>query len=327
MTWPGIQPTGTPHIGNYVSAISNWVKLQQRYPNNVLLSIVDLHSITVPQSKDELRKNILNMAACLLGCGVDPAKTILFQQSMVPYHTELAWILSCLCTLPRIEKLAQWKDKKSKVKEPSVGLLTYPILQAADIMLYKSTLVPVGEDQTQHIELTRDLARAFNRVHGVVFPDCKMLAGEVSKIRSLRNPLVKMSKSEANEKSRINLTDTPDEIREKIKKAVTDLTSEVTYDPDNRPGVSNLIEIHLALSDLSVDEVVEESYLQAEDTGIYKQRLAQVIIDKLAPIRQQILQYQADPGYLAQVLQAGAERASAIAEQTMAEVRLMVGHR
>ncbi|KAK0053595.1 tryptophan--tRNA ligase mitochondrial-like isoform X1 [Biomphalaria pfeifferi] len=323
----GIQPTGIPHLGNYVGAISNWLMLQNRYSGSMLLSIVDLHSITVPQQQQELRQNIINMTACLLGCGIHTSKTIIFQQSMVPYHTELAWILSCICTIPRIQKLAQWKEKQSKIKEPSVGLLTYPILQAADIMLYKSTLVPVGEDQTQHLELTRDLSRSFNRLHGVLFPECKILLGDVGRIKSLRNPTSKMSKSEPNDKSRIDLTDSPDVIKMKVKKAVTDFTSQISYDPDNRPGVSNLIDIHMALTDLSHDEVVEESFLQAEDTSLYKERLAEVIIEKLSPIRKEILRLQADKGYLLDVLRKGSEKASTIAENTIKDVRQYVGLR
>ncbi|CAG5135823.1 unnamed protein product, partial [Candidula unifasciata] len=305
----GIQPTGIPHIGNYAGAVSNWVKLQHQYPDNILLSIVDLHSITLPQNCEHLRQNTLDMTACLLACGIDPEKTILFQQSLVPAHTELAWILSCLCTVPRLQRLPQWKEKKEKVKDPSVGLLTYPVLQAADIMLYKASLVPVGEDQIHHIELTRDLTR------------------EVPKIRSLRNPLNKMSKSDVNVNSRIELLDTPDQIKEKIKKAVTDFTSEVTYDPENRPGVSNLVEIHMALTELSVDEIVEESFLCAENTDMYKQRLAEVIIEKLSPIRAQVLRYQKDPKYLLDVLHSGAAKASVLADKTMTEVRRLVGLR
>ncbi|KAH9524994.1 Tryptophan--tRNA ligase, mitochondrial [Bulinus truncatus] len=323
----GIQPTGMPHLGNYIGAMSSWVKLQRKYSGNMFLSIVDLHSITVPQKQQELRQNILDMTACLLGCGIDPAQTVIFQQSMVPYHTELAWILSCLCSVPRIQKLAQWKEKQSKVKEPSVGLLTYPILQAADIMLYKSTLVPVGEDQTQHIELTRDLSRAFNRSLGVLFPECKILMGEVARIKSLRNPASKMSKSEPNEKSRIDLTDSPDIIKSKVKKAVTDFTSLISYDPENRPGVTNLIDIHVALTDLTHDEVVEESFLKAEDTSLYKERLAELIIEKLSPIRNEILKLQNEPGYLLDVLRKGSEQASAIGESTIKEVRQLVGCR
>ncbi|XP_012942244.1 tryptophan--tRNA ligase, mitochondrial isoform X2 [Aplysia californica] len=273
------------------------------------------------------RQNILDMTACLLACGIEPEKTILFQQSLVPLHSELAWILGCLCSVPRLQRLPQWKEKKSSVKEPSVGLLTYPILQAADILLYKSTLVPVGEDQTQHIELTRDLARAFNRLHGTVFPECKMLSGEVPKIRSLRNPTSKMSKSEANSKSRIDLLDSPEVILEKCRKAVTDFTSEISYDPEGRPGVSNLIEIHMAMADLTEDEIVEESFLLAEDTGMYKMRLAGIIAESLAPVRERVIAYRKDPDFLTDVLKEGAAKASLIAEETMEDVRRLVGFR
>ncbi|RUS88970.1 hypothetical protein EGW08_003306 [Elysia chlorotica] len=247
---------------------------------------------------------------------------------MVPQHTELAWILSCTCSLPRIQRMAQWKEKKTLVKDPSVGLLTYPILQAADILLYKSTLVPVGEDQTQHLELTRDLAKSFNGRYGTVFPECSMLAGEVAKIRSLRSPTSKMSKSEPSDKGRIELTDSPESITEKLKKAVTDFTSELTYDPVNRPGVSNLLEIHLALcDDLDLEDILEDSFLRAEDTGQYKRRLAEIIAEKLAPIRAETIRLRDDRGYLLGVLKDGADRASGIAARTMEEVRHRVGLR
>ncbi|GFR87510.1 tryptophan--tRNA ligase, mitochondrial [Elysia marginata] len=328
LVFTGIQPTGVPHIGNYVGAISQMVRLQQTYKDRMLLSVVDLHALSIPQDPSLLRSNILDLTACLLACGIDPKHTILFQQSMVPHHTELAWILFCNCSVPRLQRMAQWKEKKATIKEPSVGLLTYPILQAADIMLYKSTLVPVGEDQTQHIELTRDLSRAFNSRYGLVFPECDMLAGEIPKIRSLRNPSNKMSKSEPSEKSRIELTDSPEVIAEKIKKAVTDFTSELTYDPVNRPGVSNLLDIHLALcDDIDLEDILEDSFLSAEDTGLYKQRLSQVVAEKLAPIRAEAIRLRADEGHLLEVLGDGADRASQIASETMAEVKTKLGLR
>ncbi|GFN93738.1 tryptophan--trna ligase, mitochondrial-like [Plakobranchus ocellatus] len=304
------------------------VHLQQKYRGQILLSVVDLHALSIPQDPHLLRKNILDMTACLLACGINPKETILFQQSMVPQHTELAWILFCTCSVPRLQRMTQWKEKKETTKDPSVGLLTYPILQAADIMLYKSTLVPVGEDQIQHIELTRDLSKNFNQHYGPVFPECSMLTGEVPKIRSLRNPSNKMSKSEASERSRIDLTDSPDLIVEKIKKAVTDCTSELSYDPVNRPGVSNLLDIHLALfDDIDLDDILEESILNAEDTGLYKQRLGQLVAEKLSPIRENVLRLQADPGYLIEVLKDGAKRASDIANVTLNEVKIKLGLR
>lgn len=326
MVFTGIQPTGVPHLGNYVGAISQMVHLQKYYKDRILLSVVDLHALSIPQDPQLLRSNIFDLTACLLACGINPRDTILFQQSMVPQHAELAWILFCSCSVPRLQRMTQWKEKKSIIKDPSVGLLTYPILQAADIMLYKSTLVPVGEDQTQHLELTRDLTRAFNARFGHIFPECSMLASEITKIRSLRNPTAKMSKSESSEKSRIDLTDSPALIAEKLKKAVTDLTSDLTYDPVNRPGVSNLIDIHLALcDDMDLEDVLEESFLRAEDTGQYKQRLGQIVAEKLAPIREEALRLQADPAYLLSVLKDGGERASQIACETLKQVKTQLG--
>ncbi|KAK3791471.1 hypothetical protein RRG08_046623 [Elysia crispata] len=328
LVFTGIQPTGIPHLGNYVGAIKQMVNLQHRYTGSILLSVVDLHALSTPQDPKLLRSSILDLTACLLACGINPKDTILFQQSMVPQHTELAWILFCNCSLPRLQRMAQWKEKQTLVKDPGVGLLTYPILQAADIMLYKSTLVPVGEDQTQHIELTRDLSKAFNIRYGPVFPECSMIAGEVPKIRSLRNPSKKMSKSEQSEKGRIELTDSPDKIADKIKKAVTDFTSELTYDPINRPGVSNLLDIQLALyDDIDLDDILEDSFLRAEDTGQYKVRLSQLVADKLAPIREETIRFQADTGYLMDVLRDGADRASNIAAETLDEVKRNVGLR
>ncbi|XP_076466760.1 tryptophan--tRNA ligase, mitochondrial-like [Babylonia areolata] len=322
----GIQPTGVPHLGNYVGAVRNWVELQQTF-DSMLLCVVDLHSITLPQDPALLRQNILDMTACLLACGIDPNKTILFQQSRVMQHTQLAWILGCLCTLPRLEHLPQWKEKSEKTKEPGLGLFTYPVLQAADILLYKATAVPVGEDQIHHIELTRHLARGFNRKYGPLFPHCKALTGEVPKIRSLRNPLAKMSKSESNPLGRIELTDTPDQIAEKIRKAVTDCISEVTYDPEGRPGVSNLIDIHTALTGQFPEDVCEEAFLKAQDTGGFKATVTEVVVEKLRPISDGVRRLQGDRGYLEGVLQAGADRAEVIAEQTLREVNEALGLR
>ncbi|XP_067674290.1 tryptophan--tRNA ligase, mitochondrial-like [Haliotis asinina] len=318
----GIQPTGIPHLGNYVGAIKNWVQLQKKY-DDVIFSIVDLHSITVPQDPAVLRENILDMTACLLACGIDPGKSILFQQSAVCQHAELNWILSSLCTLPRLNHLPQWREKSERMKDPSVGLFTYPILQTADIIVYKATEVPVGEDQRHHIELARDLAKAFNRTFQVMFPRPELLSSEVPRIKSLRHPENKMSKSEPNAKGRIDLTDSPDEIREKIKKAVTDVTAELTYDPEERPGVSNLIDIHSSLTGLLQEEICEENMLLSKSD--YKAMLADIVIEQLAPIRENVLKLKGDRSHLQQVLESGNERAREIAEETMKEVKKAVG--
>ncbi|KAK6168875.1 hypothetical protein SNE40_020043 [Patella caerulea] len=318
----GIQPTGIPHIGNYVGAIRNWLKLQKKY-QRVILSIVDLHSITTPQNPERLRENIFDMTACLIACGVDLQRCILFQQSSVSQHAELAWILGCMCTLPRLQQLPQFKQKSDKLKDVGVGLFTYPILQAADILLYKSTLIPVGKDQLQHIELARHLARTFNRTTEVLFPNPIEMIGHIPKIQSLRNPANKMSKSEENTLGRIDLTDSPDNIREKVKKAKTDFTSRVTYDPDNRPGVANLIKIHEALTGDTPEDICEDALLL--DTARYKLKLAEIIIEKLKPIRENYIQLKSDRGYLKTVLEAGQLKAIQIAEATFSEVKKAIG--
>ncbi|XP_018429895.1 PREDICTED: tryptophan--tRNA ligase, mitochondrial [Nanorana parkeri] len=235
----GIQPTGIPHLGNYLGALQSWAKLQDDF-GSVLYSIVDLHSITVPQDPATLRESVLDMAACLLACGIDPEKSILFQQSLVPEHAELGWVLGCVTSMPRIRNLYSWRIKSQTQKnEGSVGLFTYPVLQAADILLYKSTHVPVGDDQLQHMELTQDTARIFNHRYGQLFPIPKTLTTDFKKIRSLRDPAAKMSKSDPQRLATVRLTDPPDEITLKFRKAVTDCTSEVTFDPEGRPGVSD----------------------------------------------------------------------------------------
>ncbi|XP_025098211.1 tryptophan--tRNA ligase, mitochondrial-like [Pomacea canaliculata] len=322
----GIQPTGIPHIGNYIGAIKNWVMLQKKY-DSVIFCIVDLHSITVPQEPKVLRQNILDMTACLLACGIDPEKSILFLQSHVQEHAELAWLLGCLCTLPRLQHLPQWKEKSQKIKEPGLGLFTYPVLQAADILLYKATDVPVGEDQIHHIELTRYLAKSFNRNFNTIFPRCRALTGESPKIRSLRNPEGKMSKSDPNPLSRIELTDSPKDITEKIKKAVTDFTSEVSYDPDRRPGVSNLIDIHMGVTELCAEEICENAFLNALTTAMYKATVAEAVIEHLKPISDSIQRLKNDPGHLEKVLKTGQERAQAIAQDTIMEVKQAMGLR
>ncbi|ESP01075.1 hypothetical protein LOTGIDRAFT_200474 [Lottia gigantea] len=322
----GIQPTGIPHIGNYVGAIKNWLQLQKKY-DSMILSVVDLHSITLPQNPETLRENIYDMTACLLACGIDSDKCILFQQSTVPQHTQLAWILGCICTLPRLEHLAQWKEKSEKNKDVGTGLLTYPILQSADILLYKATDVPVGKDQIQHIELSRDLAKSFNTKFGVLFPKPQELLGPLPKIKSLKNPKNKMSKSEINPMGRIDLTDEPDQIREKIKKAVTDSTSEITYDPENRPGVANLIEIHEALTGDFAEDICETAMLESMDTHKYKLLLTDIVIEKLKPIREEFFRLQKDRHHLDTVLEKGRLNASEIAEVTYKEVTKLVGFR
>uniref|UniRef100_A0A3B3QVM8 Tryptophan--tRNA ligase, mitochondrial n=1 Tax=Paramormyrops kingsleyae TaxID=1676925 RepID=A0A3B3QVM8_9TELE len=318
----GIQPTGVPHLGNYLGALESWVGLQENY-SSILYSIVDLHSITVPQDPAQLRKNILDVTASLLACGIDPSRVILFQQSQVSEHAELCWILGCLTSMPRLRHLPQWKIKSKQKNEGSVGLYTYPVLQAADILLYRSTHVPVGEDQVQHLELAQDTARIFNNQYGEIFPEPQALLSSMRKVKSLRDPTSKMSKSDSQKLATVHLTDSPEDIVLKFRKAVTDFTSEVTYDPERRPGVSNLVAIHAAVTGLSVEAVVEQAH--GLDTARYKQVVADTVVQKLTPIRDQIQKLRADVGYLETVLAHGASRARELAAPVLRQVQKLVG--
>lgn len=320
----GIQPTGSIHLGNYLGAISQWVKLQKQN-ENLILSIVDLHSITLPHDPKKLSSNILELTATLLGCGLDPSKIILFQQSTVPAHAELCWCLGCISTMARLAHLPQYKEKSASLKNIPLGLFVYPVLQAADILSYKATHVPVGEDQVQQIQLCQELARIFNHRFGETFPipHTVITSSEYGRIRSLRDPSKKMSKSDPDEKSRICLTDSPDTIVKNIKKAVTDFTSEVTYDLDNRPGVSNLISIHSFVTGKSIDEICREA--ENIDTGKYKLVVADAVVAYIQPIQERISQLLNDQGYLLGVLADGTEKASVIANTTLKEVHEKLG--
>lgn len=323
----GIQPTGTLHIGNYFGAVQNWVKLQNE-KKDVIFSIVDLHSITLPQDPKTLHFSILQMTATLLACGIEPSKCILFQQSKVPEHTLLGWVLGTLTTMARLYHFPQYKEKSAALRDIPLGLFVYPVLQAGDILLYKATHVPVGDDQQQHLHLAQHLVHCFNNKYGNTFPLPQNVVvsdtgAQGGKIRSLREPEKKMSKSHTDPKSRIDISDSPDVILTKIKKAVTDFTSEVTYDQVNRPGVSNLIDI---LS-LSTGKTVQEICAEASnlDTGRFKVLVADVLIEKLSPIRNRLQQLMDSPEYLEKVLDTGASQAKEIAENTWSEVSQKIG--
>ncbi|XP_074665585.1 tryptophan--tRNA ligase, mitochondrial isoform X3 [Strix aluco] len=292
----GIQPTGTPHLGNYLGAIQNWVNLQEEC-SSVLYSIMDMHSLTMPKEPAVLRQNILDTTAAILACGIDPKKCFLFRQSLM--------------------------KRASQNNEGTVGLLTYPVLQAADILLYKSTHVPVGEDQVLHLELAQDIAQHFNKKYGEFFPVPKAILSTTKKIKSLRDPTVKMSKSDPQKLATVNIADSPDEIVLKFRKAVTDFTSEVTYDPASRPGVSNLVSIHAAVTGLSIKEVLHQS--AGLDTAHYKMVVAESVIQKFAPIRNEIKKLQEDKSHLIKVLEDGAEKAKELAAPIYQEIRRLVG--
>ncbi|KAL3280904.1 hypothetical protein HHI36_004131 [Cryptolaemus montrouzieri] len=320
----GIQPTGMIHLGNYLGAIVQWKKLQDDN-EDVILELADLHSITLPQDPKTLSKNILEMTATLLACGINPDKVLLFQQSMVSTHSEISWLLGCICTMARLNHLPTFKEKSASLKDIPLGLYIYPVLQAADILAYKATHVPVGEDQFQHIQLTQDLAKMFNNRYGYCFPIPHAIVtdNDTSRLKSLRQPLKKMSKSDPDPKSRICLLDKPEDIAMKLKKAVTDFISEVTYDPENRPGVSNLLSIHSFLSNKTIDEICRES--QGLNTGQYKTSVADAIIAHIQPIQKEYYSLLSDEKYLFQVLRNGAETAYEISHATLKEMKQKLG--
>jgi len=321
----GMQPSASSlHLGNYLGALVNWVNMQEEF--NAFYVIVDLHAITVPQDPYELRTNTRRTAAQYIAAGIDPHKSALFVQSHVPAHAELAWVLNCITGFGEASRMTQFKDKSQKAgsDSASVGLFTYPILQAADILLYQPKAVPVGEDQRQHLELTRDLAERFNSRFGKTFtiPEAHILK-ETAKIYDLQNPTAKMSKSAADPKGLVNLMDDDTTISKKIKSAVTDTDSSIKLDWENKPGVSNLLSIHSSLSGESVISLEEK--FEGAGYGTLKGEVADVVISKLGPIRDRANELMSDPVELDRLLASGADKARAVAEQTLAEVYDRVG--
>ncbi|XP_020801827.1 tryptophan--tRNA ligase, mitochondrial isoform X2 [Drosophila serrata] len=325
--WPrkifsGIQPTGSLHLGNYLGAVRRWVRLQNAH-DDVTVCIVDMHSITMPHNPPQLRENILNLAATLLACGIDPAKSTFFVQSAVPELSEFNWILSSLTAMPRLAHLPQFREKSRLMKDVPLGLYVYPVLQAADIMLYKATHVPVGADQLQHIQLAQHLAKTYNSRYGETFPVCEPMVenGEVSCVLSLLDPGQKMSKSNLN--GIINLTDSPDLIKKKINSAVTDFASDISYSPGKRPGVSNLISIHSQVTGQTIKSVVDEA--STLDTAKYKERVAEAVIEHLTPIRELIHYHLSKRKEVIYLLEVGASKARQQAQQTLIDVKQRLG--
>ncbi|NBU22692.1 MAG: tryptophan--tRNA ligase [Actinobacteria bacterium] len=316
----GMQPSAASlHLGNYLGALTQWVKMQDDY--NAYYVIVDLHAITVPQDPKELRENTRRTAAQYIAAGIDPAKSALFVQSHVPAHAQLAWVLNCITGFGEASRMTQFKDKTQKggVDNSSVGLFTYPILQAADILLYQPKAVPVGEDQRQHLELTRDLAMRFNSRFGDTFtiPEAHILK-ETAKIYDLQLPTAKMSKSAQDPKGLINLMDEPSAVTKKIKSAVTDTDGEIRFDRDQKPGVSNLLGIFSAITGESISAL--ESRFAGQGYGALKSELAEVVVDHLNPIRERATELLNDKAQLDQLLAVGAEKANQVAESTLAKV-------
>jgi tryptophanyl-tRNA synthetase len=322
----GIQPTGDLHLGNYLGAIRNWVRLQTQY--DCLYCVVDLHAITVWQEPAELTKNTFEVTAGLIAAGLDPEKNIIFNQSAVSAHAELAWILNCVARLGWLNRMTQFKDKAGKNREQvSVGLYAYPNLMAADILTYKATHVPVGEDQKQHVELARDIAQKFNNDYKVdFFPQPEpLILGPAARVMSLRDGSKKMSKSDPSEASRINMTDDADTLAQKIRRAKTDPEPlpDTLEALEKRPEAENLIGIYAALSDKTAKEIL--SQFAGAQFSAFKETLTELAVSVLGPIGTEMKRLTADPGYLRGVLAKGAERADAIAQPILNETYRIVG--
>jgi tryptophanyl-tRNA synthetase len=319
----GIQPTADSfHLGNYLGAVRQWVTLQDSH--DAFYCVVDLHAITVEHDPESLRRRTQVAAAQLLAAGLDPKRCALFVQSHVPAHSELAWVLSCLTGFGEASRMTQFKDKAAKQVNTSVGYFTYPILQAADILLYNAEQVPVGEDQRQHLELTRDLAQRFNTRFGDTFvvPE-PFIVKETAKILDLQDPTAKMSKSSESQAGVVDILDEPDVIAKKIKRAVTDTETDIRFDPENKPGVSNLLTIAATLSGRSLEQL--EGDYAGKGYGALKVDVADLVIGFTTPLRDRTHAWLEDPAKLAGVLAEGATRARGVAESTLAAAYDAVG--
>ena len=320
----GIQPSGETHIGNYLGALKQWIQLQEK--NECVFCIVDLHSITVPYDIIGLKKRILEKAIAYLAAGLDPKKAIIFVQSQVPEHTELSWLLSTITPIGDLLRMTQYKEKSKKhPKNINAGLLNYPILMAADILLYQTEAVPIGKDQSQHVELTREIARRFNQKFGQTFKIPKVLLPEKgAKIMSLTEPEMKMSKTDSPQ-SCIFLFEEPEMIRKKIMTAQTDSGKQVKYKLSLKPGISNLLTIYSAFSDVPIAKIEKE--FKNKGYQVFKEKLAQLLIEKLEPFRRKKKELENQQALLEKILEAGRKRAQIIAFQTMEKVRKNMGFR
>lgn len=313
----GIQPTGNLHLGNYLGAMKQFVELQEE--NACLYCIVDMHAITVPQDPKALKSHILDVAAQYMAVGIDPKKAIIFVQSEVPGHAALSWVLTCNSYTGELFRMTQFKDKSKNKESAPAGLLTYPILMAADILLYDTDIVPVGEDQKQHIELCRDIALRVNNKYGRTFvvPEGRILK-DGARIMALDDPTKKMSKSAENIHSRITLLDEPSKIKKSIMRATTDSEGSIRYDMEKKPGISNLLTIHSALSGQSIESL--EAQYAGHGYGDFKKDLVDVVVDALTPVQQRYADIRSSAELL-QTLRDGAEQANAIAEKVMHRVK------
>lgn len=317
----GIQPSGTITLGNYIGALRQFVELQDEY--NCYFCIVDQHAITVPQDPVQLRKNIKSLAALYIAVGIDPEKVTLFIQSEVPAHAQAGWMLQCVTYIGELERMTQFKDKSAGKEAVVAGLLTYPPLMVGDILLYNTDLVPVGEDQKQHLELTRDIAERFNKKYNDIFniPEVR-IPKEGARIMSLQDPLKKMSKSDPNQKAFISLLDEPKLIEKKIKSAVTDSEGIVKYDKENKPGISNLLTIYSIFSNKSIEEI--EMDYEGKGYGDFKGDLAKVVVEAIEPIQKKYYELLDSPE-LDEILDRGAEKAASVASKTLKKMENAMG--
>src|SRR6202162_5750625 len=331
----GVQPTGNLHLGNYLGAIKRFVEMQKTHP--CIYCVVDLHAITLPHEPEQLQRTTREVTAAFLACGIDPKANIVFNQSRVAEHAELAWVFDCVARLGWLNRMTQFKEKAGKDREAaSIGLFNYPVLMAADILVYRATHVPVGEDQKQHLELSRDIAQKFNNdfsqsIRDKGFGDAffplpePLITGEATRVMSLRDGMKKMSKSDASDYSRINLTDDADAIAQKIRKAKTD-PEPLPSEPkglDQRPEADNLVGIYAALAAMTRVEVLAQ--FGGAQFSAFKAALIDLLVGKLAPLNDEMRRLIADPAYIDQVLAEGAERAQALAAETMKAVKDIVG--
>lgn len=315
----GMQPTGGPHLGNLIGAFANWVALQDSY--DTIYCVVDLHAMSAPYETEDLREGRLRLAKMMVAVGVDPRRSLLYYQSEVPEHVELYWILGTLTGVGQLQRMTQFKEKSDKAGQ-AFGLLAYPVLQAADILIHKVHAVPVGDDQAQHLELTRDLAERFNSRFGDVFPIPERITPEIgARVMSLQDPESKMSKSDPNAKATVFLTDTEDEIVKKIRAAVTDTGSHVAYDWSEKPGISNLLEIFSFFSGRDIDDLVDE--FGTGGYGKFKDAVAGSVAAGIKPIRETFEDL--SDTEVAELMREGAARAREMADETLSQVRSAVG--
>ena len=318
----GMQPSGVITLGNYLGALKNWTKLQDEY--DCLYCIVDMHAITVRQDPVKLRKQARDLLVQYLAVGLDPEKNIIYYQSHVPQHAELAWILNCYTYMGELNRMTQFKDKCAKHADNiNAGLFTYPSLMAADILLYQTDLVPVGEDQRQHLELTRDLAQRFNGVYGDVFKIPEAYIGKVgARVMALQEPTKKMSKSDENQNNIITLMDDPKVIMNKMKRAMTDSDTEVRF-AEEKPGISNLLSIYCAVTGKTIAEAEQE--FAGVGYGTFKTAVGEAVVAELEPVQKRVKELEANKDYLDAIIKSGAEKASRLADRTLTKVQKKVG--